>query len=196
MKSMTKKPAIFLDRDGTVNQDTGHLHKIKDLRVYPWSAKAISLINQNEFYAIVISNQSGIARGIFEPEDAHRINRKIEAEIAREGAHLDAIYFCPHYAPCPEVVLKGPKKYQKICECRKPGIGMFLREAAELNIDMDRSWFIGDTTTDALAAENAGLRFLGLKTGEGCEDGKYQVKIENRFIKKNLLEAVEYILKS
>lgn len=145
------RPAIFLDRDGTINFDAGYTHKTEDLKFLPGVPEAIRAFNDAGYLVIVISNQSGIARGYFDHEQVHNFNREINRRIQNYGAHIDAFYFCPHHPEGSVAWLK------QICECRKPGTALFSQACLEWNIDLDQSVMIGDKDIDLAAAKKIGI---------------------------------------
>lgn len=150
--------AIFLDRDGTINVHRGHLSDINQLELLPRSAEAIKKINESGYLAILITNQPVIARGDLTFEDLDEIHKKLETLLGKEGAYLDAIYFCPHY---PESGFPGEVKELKIdCDCRKPKIGMLLKAKERFNIDFSQSWFVGDAKLDIDCGKNAGTKTI------------------------------------
>ncbi len=188
-----KRPAIFLDRDGVINKEVGDLRRLQDFELLPGVAKAIKKINQSGYLAVVISNQPVVAKGFCTYADVLHIHKKMETLLGREGAKLDAIYFCPHH---PDKGFKGENKNYKItCRCRKPKTGMITDAVKELNIDVQKSVVIGDRTGDAKLAENLRIRFLGVKTGEALRDTTYELKQKPR-ISKSLLTAVHVLLKA
>ncbi|MEK7170207.1 MAG: HAD-IIIA family hydrolase [Patescibacteria group bacterium] len=169
-----KRPAVFLDRDGVINEEVGNLNNIEDFTLLPRVAKAIKRINESGYYAVVISNQPVVAKGFCTYDDVVRIHKKMETLLGREGAKLDAVYFCPHH---PDKGFQGEnKEYKMVCRCRKPKTGMIETAARDLNIDMRRSVLIGDRTSDAKTAENAGVRFFGVKTGSALHDGVFTLR--------------------
>lgn len=191
-----KQKAIFLDRDGVINEEVDELVDIDDLNIYSSSFNAIRRINQSGFHAIVITNQSMIAKGKLTEQGLDEIHRKLETLLGEQGAKIDAFYYCPHH---PERGWEGEVKKLKInCDCRKPKIGLIKKAINDFNIDLKKSYYIGDSLRDDYqTAKNAGVKFIGVKTGYGLKNmpsyGKLNVgKI---LIKKNLADAVEYILK-
>ena len=146
-----KRPAIFVDRDGTLIEEVNFLSKVEDLRVFPFTPPAIKLLKDNDFLVIVLTNQSGIARGKYSEADMNAIHDQIQLEV---GGGIDAFYFCPHL-PSSE------------CPCRKPNLGMIESARADFDIDMDHSWMIGDKDLDVLIAKNAGIRSALVLTGYG-----------------------------
>ena len=152
----SKQKAIFLDRDGTLNKYVGFLRNISDFELLSGVAEAIKEINASGYLAIVITNQPVIARGEITFDGLQEIHNKMETLLGREGAYLDAIYFCPHH---PEKGFKGEISELKIdCDCRKPKPGLFFRAAKDFNIDLSKSWMIGDGKNDVLAGKNAGCK--------------------------------------
>ncbi len=186
-----KRPAIFLDRDGVINKEVDELTSIGDLKLIPYSAQAIRRINNTDYLVIVITNQASIAKGFITDEYLRTIHNKLETLLGRQHAKLDAIYYCPHH---PKKGFKGEiSSLKKRCLCRKPQAGMIKKAVKEFNIDLKKSYFIGDSTIDVQTAKNAGIKFIGVSTGYGVRDNKY--KISNRVnVKKNLFEAVSTIL--
>lgn len=151
-----KQKAIFLDRDGTINKYVGFLRNIDDFELLPEVAEAIKRINESGYLAIVITNQPVIARGEVTWEQLQEIHNKMETLLGKEGAYLDAIYFCPHH---PDKGFEGEIPELKIdCDCRKPRPGLFFKAAKDFNIDLSQSWMVGDGKNDILAGKNAGCR--------------------------------------
>jgi len=186
-----KRKAIFLDRDGTINFDVPFLTKLDDFRLFPFTAGAIKKINASEYLTIVITNQATISMGKLTFEELDKIHKKMETELGWQGAKIDGIYVCPHY---PEGGWEGEVKELKIkCSCRKPKTGLIKQAARDFNIDLKKSFYIGDTTIDLETAKNARLKFVGVRTaGRG---NKYILKEDKGLlIEKNLLSAVNYIL--
>jgi D-glycero-D-manno-heptose 1,7-bisphosphate phosphatase len=127
--------AVFIDRDGTMARDVSYCRRPEDFDLFSTTAKAVKLLGEHGFKVIVITNQSGVARGYFSGEMLTEIHRKMEKELAREGAHLDAIYYCPHHP-------------DDNCQCRKPKPGLVLQAAQDHDIDLERSFVIGDMPLD------------------------------------------------
>ena len=153
MISQKKKPAIFFDRDGVLNVDRGFVHKPEDFEWTAGALEAIKWCNDNGYLVIVVTNQSGIARGYYSEDCFHRLTDWVNEGLHEIGAHIDATYFCPHH---PEV--QG--EYGIECTCRKPADGLIRRAIDEWNIDPDASLLIGDKEIDLEAAESAGIRGL------------------------------------
>lgn len=184
--------AIFIDRDGTLNEDIGYVSSPDQLVVYPWAAEAVRLINNSGCKAIVITNQSGIARGMYTEDVLARIHVRMINELSRKGARIDAVYYCPHH---PAV---GEPPYRGACECRKPRTGMLDAASREHSIDLARSFVIGDKASDIDLAENAGARGSLVLTGYGKETVTHPDRwpCKPAFVADNLLEAVRQILDS
>ena len=151
-----RQKAVFMDRDGTINVYKGFLRRTEDLELIPGAAEAIRRINASGYLAVVVTNQPVIARGEVTEEELREIHNKMETLLGREGAYLDAIYYCPHH---PHSGFPGERKELKIdCACRKPKPGLLLRAAEDLNIDLSASWMIGDEEKDVQAGRAAGCR--------------------------------------
>ncbi len=179
---MNGRRAVFLDRDGTLIEDPGFLSKPEDVRLLPGAAEAVARLNAAGIPAVVVTNQSGIARGLLTAEQYSATERRLDHLLARHGAHLDAHYFCPHH---PDIT--GP------CECRKPGSLLYRRAAELLEIDLPASWWIGDRLRDVEPAEPLGGRGILLLTGAGVEEAR--APAASRFtIAENLAAAVGKIL--
>lgn len=153
--------AVFVDRDGTINEEVGYLDRLEKLRLIPGASEAIRMINEAGMKAVVVTNQSGVARGFYDEAFVGRTHTLLREMLWREGARLDGIYFCPHHPTA------GLGKYLRVCDCRKPAPGMLLRAAEELGIDLSRSWLIGDTLNDIEAGAKAGVRSVLVRTGLG-----------------------------
>lgn len=183
-----KKKALFLDRDGTINKDTGYINKVKNLRVLPGVYSALKKFKSSKFYIIIVSNQSGIARGLIKPAQLKKINQELIKRFMRNGIKIDGIYFCPHYK-------KGIiSPWNKSCLCRKPSIGMFKRASRDFNIDLSESFVIGDKLTDILAGNRCGCKTILVLTGEGKKEAKNITRASSpAFIAKNLDSAISWI---
>lgn len=158
------KPAIFIDRDGVVVELVDYLNRIDQVILMPGIADAIRAVNQAKIPLVIITNQSGIARGFLTEKKLEEIHDRIKALLTEKGAHIDAIYYCPHH---PDI---GTPNYRQMCDCRKPAPGLFLRAAREMNIDLSRSVMIGDHLSDIEAGHRAGVaRTFLVLTGHGTE---------------------------
>lgn len=192
---MKKNIAVFLDRDGTINEEVGYLDSLDKLKIIPAAYQAVKLINLNGMKAVVITNQAGVAKGLFTEEFVHTVNNIIRSELQKHGADIDKFYYCPHH---PE---EGKGIYRKNCNCRKPAPGMLLSAAEDLNIDLTKSYFIGDRFRDMETARKVGAKGVLVKTGYGEEllqdDGPDRATPEGRpdHVAADILEAVLWILK-
>ena len=184
--------AVFLDRDGTLNELRGFLRRAEDLELIPGAAEAVGMLNRSSYLVIVVTNQPVLARGECSFEEMDRIHRKLETKLGEEGAYIDALYLCPHH---PDKGFPGEVPELKIrCSCRKPQPGMLLQAAERYHISLEDSWMIGDSTADILTGRNAGTRTILLGTGEGGSDGKYPAVPTLRAA--DLKTAVQHILES
>jgi D-glycero-D-manno-heptose 1,7-bisphosphate phosphatase len=185
-----KEPAIFIDRDGTINEDIGYVSHPDELVIYPFAVEAIRLINEAGLKVVIITNQSGIARGFYTEATLDVIHEKLRQELAVEEAQIDAVYYCPHH---PRI---GGEQYRKICDCRKPQTAMLERAAAEHDINLSESYVIGDKASDINLATNAGAKGVLVMTGYGAETyaNLERFPCYPSIIAKNLLEAVKLIL--
>jgi mannose-1-phosphate guanylyltransferase/phosphomannomutase len=190
MSKRHKRPAIFLDRDGTLVKDVHLLHQQEQLELYPFSGRAVKKVNDSDYLCLLITNQPVVARNLCDESGVRKIHNKLETLLAEEGAYLDDIYFCPHH---PDRGYPGENPDFKIdCECRKPKTGMVDKAAQEFNLDLAASWLIGDTTTDLQTGKNAGMRTILLRTGKGGKDGKFDCAADFTF--DHLEGAVDFIL--
>ncbi len=186
-----KARAVFLDRDGTINQDRGYVYRIADFHFYPRAVDAICSLNRAGWKVIVVTNQAGIAHGYFSEEDVRELHRFLHQEVAAGGGRLDGIYYCPHH-PGGKV-----SKYAVSCGCRKPAPGMLLQAAAEHGLDLAKCWMVGDKfDVDIGLARNAGTRGALVRTGygEGADALMQQSVFQPDLVAENLWEAVKAIL--
>jgi D-glycero-D-manno-heptose 1,7-bisphosphate phosphatase len=175
--------AIFMDRDGTLVEEAGYMVDSARFKPFSWTGEALRKINASGMKAVLITNQSGVGRGYFPESLVHEVHNILHTELARYGAHLDAVYFCPHL-PDAE------------CDCRKPRPGMILRAARELEIDIEGSFMIGDRYLDAATAHAAGAKSVLVRTGDGAAELERHrdSPLQPHFVADNLLLAVEAIL--
>ena len=186
-----KQRAIFLDRDGTMNVSKGFISKADDLELIPGSIEAIKDINKSGALAIVITNQPVIARGECSFEELHNIHNKLKTLLGEKGAFVDDIFYCPHH---PDKGFEGEVPELKFdCECRKPKTGMIDEAVKKYNIDLSKSYMVGDSTMDLELARNAGVKSVLVDTGFAGNDGKYDRSCDIEA--KDLLDAVEKIIK-
>lgn len=177
-----KKRAVFLDRDGTVCEEVNYLSRAEDLRLFPFAVEAVKLLNENKFLVILITNQSGIARKFFDENDLREIHQKLQDELTKSDAKLDAIYFCPHISA-------------DNCGCRKPKTGLINQALKDFEIDLQNSWMIGDKAIDVQTGFNAGTKTALVLTGYGKKEIEILEK-EQDFIAKNLLEAAKFVIRN
>lgn len=179
---INKQKAIFLDRDGTVNEYVGFLRNIDEFKLIENTAEAIKKINSSEYLAIIVTNQPVIARGEVTYEELNQIHKKMETLLGQEGAYLDGIYYCPHHPKCG---FEGEIKELKIeCECRKPKPGMLMKAAKDFNVDLEKSWMIGDGENDVLAGKNAGCKTVLIGNQDYQQD--YTVSSLKEFVDRML----------
>ncbi|MDO8521817.1 MAG: HAD family hydrolase [bacterium] len=180
--------AVFLDRDGTINEDTDYVSDPKKVCLIQGVREAIRTLNEHSIPVIVITNQSGVARGLHTESDIELVNAAISKQLKKGGAHIDRFYHCPHY---PE----GKGKYVVDCECRKPKPGMLLRASKELKLDLSRSIMIGDKASDIEAGIAAGCRTVLVMTGQGHQtQDTWHESFKASHIAQNLPEAVAWFL--
>ena len=181
---------MFVDRDGTLNREVSHLRSPDQLELLDGVPEAIRKLNSAGRPVVVITNQAVIARGECSETSATRDSQQIGNRAGNSGAYLDAIYYCPHH---PDGGYEGERPELKIkCSCRKPAIGLIEQAARDLNLDLSRSWLIGDTSRDIETARNAGLRSILVQTGYAGGDGAYSVAPDR--ICSDLLDAVNILL--
>ena len=183
--------AIFLDRDGTINQEVNHLSSQDQFKLIDGVGEAICQINAAGILAVIITNQPVIARGELKVSELKIIHNKMDTLLGRQGAYLDRLYYCPHHT---DSGFEGEIDMLKFdCDCRKPKIGMFTQAKKDLNIVLEKSWVVGDSARDIMAAQNAGMKSILVQTGHAGKDGGFEVNPD--FFAKDLREAVELILK-
>lgn len=163
MRKEHRQAAVFLDRDGTINEEMGYMDRLEKLKLIPVAAEAIRLINASGMKAVVVTNQSGVARGFFDEAFVETIHMRLREMLRMEGASLDGIYFCPHHPT------EGLERYIMTCGCRKPAPGLLLQAAADLNLDTASSYMVGDTLNDIEAGTRAGAQGILIRTGYGSE---------------------------
>jgi D-glycero-D-manno-heptose 1,7-bisphosphate phosphatase len=178
--------AVFLDRDGTIGEEMGYVNHIDRFQVFPYAAEAIRHLNEADIPVIVVTNQSGIARNIFPESLVHEVHKKMVAELAKGGAWIDAIYFCPH-------------KSEDACVCRKPNPGLLEQAAREHGLELSGSWVVGDRYADLEMGHAAGARGILVMTGYGR--GEYELHRsawprQPEALAANLSDAVRQILRN
>jgi D-glycero-D-manno-heptose 1,7-bisphosphate phosphatase len=152
------KPAVFLDRDGTIIDDIGYLDRAEDAVLFPWSADALRLLARAGFAIVVITNQSGVARGLYAESVVHDVHARLTADLARGGVAVDGWYHCPHHVDA------AVEAYRLDCDCRKPRPGLVIRAARELGVAPGECVLIGDIGADVEAARSAGARAVLVPT--------------------------------
>ena len=189
LSNYKKRVGVFIDRDGVIVDNKEYLNDVSDINLTPLAANGIKKLNDNGILAICITNQPVIARGGLTLDGLSKIHNHIDKVLGAEGAYLDALYFCPHH---PDSGYIGEVKKLKInCSCRKPNVGMFVNAIRDYNLDCNRLWMIGDTTTDILAGELIGAATVQLQLGLSGSDKKFNIKPYFEF--DNLFSATESI---
>ncbi len=186
MDHILRKQAVFLDRDGTINEQMGYINHISRFRMLPKTNEAIKILNQHDYLVIVITNQSGVSKGYFPIDLVYEVHNYMENLLKKSNAYIDAIYFCPH----------SPDEG---CICRKPKTGMIEMACRDLPIDISQSYLVGDMCVDMELARNAKLKGIMVKTGYGLGEIKYRLPntyLKPVYIADDLLSAVKWILKN
>jgi D-glycero-D-manno-heptose 1,7-bisphosphate phosphatase len=186
-----KKPAVFLDRDGTINEQMGYINHMSRFVIFPEVAEAVRLLNANNFWAIVITNQGGVARGYYPLKLMHEMHTFLTSSLNKEGAVIDAIFYCPHH---PAGILP---EYTVHCDCRKPKPGLIHQALEAFDIDMSNSYVVGDRCLDIELASRLDISGVLVKTGYGLGEIDYVLPQQPRkpsYIAQNLLDAVKWIL--
>lgn len=189
MSSPGARRAVFLDRDGTLIEEVGYADDIARLEFFPYTVDAVRLLNRGGFAVVLVTNQAGIARGIVSPEFVAESHEYIAKRLAAGGATIDGSYYCPHH---PDGIVEG---LNRRCACRKPQPGMLLQAASELNLDLPRSFVVGDRWHDVKCGQNAGAGSVLVRTGYGRRQEQCpEANVEASVIADNLIEAVSWIL--
>jgi len=185
------RPAVFLDRDGTLNEQMGYINHPDRFVLFPRALDAVRLLNEKGIPAVVVTNQAGPARGYCPRELVDVVHRKMTDEFFRAGVHIDGLYYCLHH---PRAVIP---ELRVDCDCRKPKIGLFLAAARELDLDLKKSYMVGDFHTDLEAAANFGGKGVLVLTGYGLGEWTYNRSswsVEPVHVAGDVLEAVEWIV--
>ena len=188
---MTSRPAVFIDRDGTLTEEVGYVNHPARIKLLPRSAEAIRRLNAAGVAAVVVTNQAGVARGYFSEAVLDAVNDALRAQLARAGARLDGLYACLHHPS------EGDAPYRVQCDCRKPGSGLLRRAAAELGLDLRRSTIVGDKSSDLVPGRAVGAGAVLVLTGYGLGEWEYRrdrFEAEPDHVAADLLEAVEWAL--
>lgn len=179
------KRAVFLDRDGTINVEKEYLYQVENFEFIPGAPEAIRLLNQSGVMVVVVTNQSGVARGYYTEDDVINLHRHISRELERSGAHVDVWLYCPHHPD-------GRGSYALPCNCRKPLPGMLQEAATRYGIDLENSIMIGDKLADIEAGQAAGCRSILVRTGYGADEEQHLGP--EAVVSDDLLSAVKYLL--
>lgn len=180
--------AVFLDRDGTMIHEAGYLSRLEDVRWFPFTMDAIRLLNRAGYLVIVITNQGGIALGLFDEAFVRAVHASMDADLAASGARVDGWYFCPHHPKGVIESLRGP------CDCRKPGCAMIDAACRDHAIDLSRSWVIGDRDRDVQVATAVGARGILVRTGYGDSEAATVTLPDGTRVVADLMEAVAEVL--
>jgi D-glycero-D-manno-heptose 1,7-bisphosphate phosphatase len=183
------KPAVFLDRDGTLIEEAGYLDRLELIALYPWSGAALRALQQAGYGLVVVTNQGGVARGYFDEDFVREAHRRVDALLRAEGVTVDGYYYCPHD---PAGTMQG---YGHVCECRKPAPGLVRTAARALDLDLARSFVVGDKWLDVELAQNVGARGVLVRTGYGRSlEGTPPPGVRAAVVVDTLLDASEWIL--
>lgn len=186
-----KKPAVFIDRDGTINEQMGYVNHVSRFRILPKVPQAIRMLNRHGFLVFVVSNQSGVARGYHPLDLVSTLHQLLVSRIRERKASIDGIFFCPHH---PE---GSVPEFSRDCDCRKPKTGLIEQACRSFEIDLRRSFIVGDMCTDIELAHRAGMTGILVKTGYGLGEIEYtlpQKTAKPAHIAEDLLDAVRWIL--
>ncbi|MCD6334008.1 MAG: D-glycero-beta-D-manno-heptose 1,7-bisphosphate 7-phosphatase [Candidatus Latescibacteria bacterium] len=182
---------VFLDRDGTINEDlSGYIGDPEQVVLFPGAASAIRKLNELNLRVMVVTNQAGVARGYYGEEDVRHTNERMAQLLAREGAHVDGFYYCPHHV---EGIVP---RYRIVCECRKPEPGMLLRAASDFGVDPAQSYIVGDALSDMLAGDRVGAKKALVLTGHGRESqtqNEETQEVQLDYVAQDLSDAVRWI---
>jgi D-glycero-D-manno-heptose 1,7-bisphosphate phosphatase len=187
---MQLRPALFLDRDGVIIEEVDYLSDPSQVLLIPGAAQAIALANQHAIPVVVVTNQAGVARGYFPEANVALVHKHLDALLSAHTAHIDRYYYCPHHPT------EGVGSYACDCDCRKPKPGMLLQAAAELGLDLSRSWFVGDKISDLQAGIAVGCQAFLVQTGYGCKHAELleQLGLTTVRVVRDLLHAVKLFL--
>jgi D-glycero-D-manno-heptose 1,7-bisphosphate phosphatase len=183
------KPAVFLDRDGTVIEEVGYLNRLDRVAFFPWSVDAIRVLNQAGFLVVIVTNQAGVARGYFDEALVGQTHALIDRRVREGGARIDAYYYCPHH---PDAAVEA---YREACDCRKPKPGMIHRAAREHAIDVARSFVVGDRWLDVRMGQAAGAKTVLVRTGYGLEEEAQPDGAAADAVADNLMDASAWIIR-
>lgn len=183
---------IFLDRDGTINEEVNYLHKPEDLQILPGVPEAIKLLRDGGFKIVVVTNQAGVARGYYSCRDVDLLHEYLNQQLEKSGAQIDRFYYCPHHP------VHGIGEYKRACHCRKPETGMFEQAGQEYDVDKEHSYMIGDKLLDVEAGNRYGLHGILVGTGYGRQVHQEQLEKQEGVIydvyQETLMDAARYIM--
>lgn len=188
---MSRSPAVFIDRDGTLSEEVGYVNHPARLRLLPRSADAVRLLNESNLKAVVVTNQSGVAKGYFSEPVLHAVNDEMVRQLKVQGAFLDGLYVCVHHPT------EGAPPYRARCDCRKPAPGLLFRAAAELDIDLERSYVVGDKISDVAVGREVGAAGILVLTGYGRGEWEYRRSewtTTPAYVADDLFDAVRWVL--
>ncbi len=191
MSKQPKRPAVFIDRDGTMTVEGGYINHPSRLKLITGTADAVRLLNENDIYAVVTTNQAGVARGYFTEDMIHVVHNRMRKLLEKKGARLDQVYYCPHHPR------EGGPGYRVDCNCRKPKPGMIEQACKDLPVDLGRSYMVGDKISDSEFGHRLGLKTVMVLTGYGRGEYEYQRQDWTDtpdHIAKDLRAAVQWIL--
>ncbi len=183
-----KNKAVFLDRDGTICEEVGYLDSVDRMRLIPGAGEAIRKLNEKGFKTVVVTNQSGIARGYFSESTLKELHSELSRLLGRDGAFLDAFYHCPHHPT------EGKPPYRQVCGCRKPAPGLLVQAAKDLDLNLKRSFAVGDKLADLECGRALGVKGVLVLTGYGQEESASGPGPAASYIAADLYRAVEWIL--
>ena len=189
--AVARRPAVFIDRDGTLTEEVGYVNHPQRLNLLPRSAAAVRRLNEAGIAAVVATNQAGLARGYFTEEVMNAVNQRLVGELKRAGAHLDGLYVCPHHPT------EGVPPLRADCDCRKPKPGLLQRAARELDLDLAASAMIGDRISDVAVGQAVGAAGVLVLTGYGrgeWEHQRHDWTVKPDHVAEDLLDAVEWVL--
>lgn len=184
--------AVFLDRDGTINEEMGYINHPERFIIFPYVAESIKIFNELGLKVIIVTNQSGVARGYFDESLVKELHKRLKNEMADKGAKIDEIYYCPHHPK------EGQEQYKLDCNCRKPKPGMILKAQKDFEIDLNKSFMIGDRYKDILFAKNLNIKSGYVLTGYGRGEYKFDKdkwEYQPDFLGENLLDIAHQIKK-
>lgn len=190
-RQSAKRPAVFLDRDGTINEQMGYINHVSRFHLLAGVGAAIRRLNEHNIPVVVVTNQSGLARGYFPASLLDQVHQLMQAQLAAEGARIDGLYVCPHHPEAKE------ERYRVRCDCRKPGTGLLEQAAREMDLDLARSFMVGDRWSDLECGARVGATPILVLTGYGRGDHAYigpAKELQPALVAEDLAAAVDWIL--